>query len=130
MIFKNNWIRRRWWDARYGSNTYLMFALSFLNFILIFYRFFLEENYLSSNLIPNLWLFSLIFLILYIPTATLIGYWHRRTQLSVENSLKRLEDPVLARVFRIALDIKIGKASKEEMETFRKFLSKIERNSL
>jgi hypothetical protein len=127
MIFERYWVRRRWWDARTGHTTYLMFALTFVNFILIAYRFFIENDPAVKALLSNLWVFVAIFLIFYIPASTLIGYWHRRTQLSVETTLKRLEDPIFAKMFRAILDVQTGKATKEEIEEFRKFALEIEK---
>ena len=40
---KNGWLRRRWLDFRFGHSIYLIFALSFINFILIFHRLLIER---------------------------------------------------------------------------------------
>jgi hypothetical protein len=127
-MFERYWIRRRWWDARTGHAAYLMFALTIVNFILITYRFLIEGDPAISALMSDLWLFVLIFLILYLPVSTLIGYWHRRTQLSVETTLKRLEDPLFAKMIRTILDVQTGRASKEEIEKFKDMLLKIEKD--
>ena len=37
-----------------------------------------------------------------------------------------LENPVLARMIRTLLDVQTGKATKEEIEEFRKFVKEIE----
>jgi hypothetical protein len=110
-----------------GTTEYLVFALTFVNFILIAYRFQLEEDDIVNQLISNLWVFGLIFLILYIPVSTIIGYWHRKTQLTVENTLKQIESPFFCKMFRVLLDAKTGKASKEDIEEFRKILLDIEK---
>ncbi len=130
MVFEKYWIRRRWWDVRTGHTTYLMLALTFVNFILIAYRFLIENDPTTKAIFSNLWIFITIFLILYIPVSTLIGYWHRRTQLSVETTLKRLEDPLFAKMFRIILDVQTGKATKEEIEKIKSMLLKIEKNDI
>ena len=123
----NYWLRRRWVDGRTGHATYLMFTLTLTNFILIAYRFLLEKDPLFEKLISDLWLFGLIFLISYMPISIIIGFWHRKTQLSVENSIKYLENPYFSKMFRIMLDVQTGKASKEEMDEFRKILLNIEK---
>ena len=115
-----------WYDARTGSTIYLLFVLSFVNFILISYRYLLETNPQTEELFSNLWIFGVIFLVTYIPTSILIGFWHRRTQLSVENYIRQKESPFFCKLIRTMLDIKTGKASDEEIEEFRKMLSKIE----
>jgi len=110
-----------------GTSEYLLFALTFVNFILISYRFQFEEEYITNQLVSNLWVFGLIFLILYIPISIIIGFWHRKTQLTVENTLKQNESPFFSKMFRVLLDAKTGKASKEEIEEFRKILLDIEK---
>ena len=121
------WIRRRWWEERHGHKIYLIYILTFVNFILISYTFFIEKIPFFQELIPHLWIFVLIFLVSYIPASTIIGYWHRRTQLRVENTIKFLEHPMWAKMFRTMLDVQIGKASKEEIEKMRQLLTKIEK---
>ena len=121
------WIRRRWWEERSGHTIYLIYILTFVNYILITYTFFIEKIPFFQELIPHLWIFVLIFLVSYIPASTIIGYWHRRTQLRVENTIKFLENPLWAKMFRTMLDVQIGKASKEEIEKMRQLLTKIEK---
>ena len=127
MTLDSYWFRRKWYDGRTGSSTYLLFGLTFLNFIIIAYRLLLEKDAISKELIPDLWVFGLIFLITYIPTSIIIGFWHRKTQLSVENSIRHKESPFFCKMIRVLLDVKTGKASKEEIEEFRKVLSNIEK---
>ena len=121
------WIRRRWWEERHGHTTYLIYILTFVNFILISYTFFIEKIPFFQELIPQLWIFVLIFLVSYIPASTIIGYWHRRTQLRVETTIKLLENPLWAKMFRTVMDVQTGKASKEEIEKMRQLLTKIEK---
>ena len=104
-----------------------MFPLTFINFVLIAYRFFIEGDPLFEELISNLWEFGLVFLISYIPISIIIGFWHRKTQLSVENSIKYLENPFYSKMFRVLLDVQTGRASKEEIEKFSKILADIEK---
>ena len=127
MNFRKTFIKRRWYDGRTGTTTYLLFGLTLMNFILIAYRFLIEKIPLFQDLIPNLSIFVLLFLSFYIPTAIIIGFWHRKTQLKVETTLNMQENPVFAKMFRTMLDVQTGKASDEEIEEFREFLTKIER---
>ena len=126
MVLKQDWIRRRWWDGRTGHKTYLMFALTFVNFILISYRFLIEQNSLFGNLISDLWVFAVFFIVTYIPVSIIIGHWHKETQWEVEMVIKQLENPFYAKMFRSMMDIQTGKASEKEKEEFREFLKKIE----
>ena len=124
---QEGWGRRRWWEFRQGHSIYLVFALTFINFILISYRLLIEKITIFKELVPDLWIFAIVFLIIYVPAAILIGFWHRRTQLRVETTMIQQQNPVLARMIRTLLDAQTGKATKEEIEEFRKTLLKIER---
>ena len=121
------WVRRRWWEFRAGHSVYLIFVLTFINFILIAYRLLIEKIPLFQDLIPNLSIFVLLFLSFYIPTAIIIGFWHRKTQLKVETTLTMQQNPVFAKMIRTILDVQTGKASEKEIKEFRDFLTKIER---
>ena len=125
---QEGWGRRRWWEFRQGHSIYLVFALTFINFILISYRLLIEKVAFLGELIPELWIFAIIFLVSYIPTAILIGAWHRKTQLRVEATIIAQANPVLAKMFRTLLDVQTGKADDEEIEKFRKMLEGIEKN--
>ena len=124
---KEGWGRRRWWEFRQGHSIYLVFALTFINFILISYRLLIEKITFFKELMPDLWIFALVFLVVYVPAAILIGFWHRRTQLRVETTMIQQQNPVLARMIRTLLDVQTGIATKEEIDEFRKMLTKIER---
>ena len=126
MKFGKTFIKRRWFDGRTGTTTYLLFGLTLMNFILISYRFLIEENTLFEKLISDITIFSIIFIVTYIPISIMIGYWHRKTQWKVELALKQLENPVNAKMFRTILDVQTGKASEKEVKEFREFLTKIE----
>jgi len=123
---KHAWIRRRWLDFRQGHGLYLIFALSFANFILIFYRLLIEQIGFLGEAFSSLWIFAVVFIILYIPVAILIGFWHRKTQIRVEAELGLRQNPIMARNFRMLVDMIDGRASKEEIERFRNFLTSIE----
>ena len=130
MIIKKNFFRKLWWDGRMGHATYLMFFLAFLNFILITYSFLIEGNKIFEKFISDLWLFTIIFLVFYIPISILIGRWHTKTQISVEMTMKMEEDPITARMIRTLLDVQTGKATDEEIEEFREFVDKIEKQNI
>jgi uncharacterized protein YneF (UPF0154 family) len=123
---KEGWGRRRWWEFRQGHTVYLIFVLTFINFILIAYRLLIERVTFFKDLVPELWIFALMFILVYVPAAILIGYWHRRTQLRVETTIINQQNPVLAKMIRTLLDVQTGKASQEEIEDFRDMLKRIE----
>ena len=120
------WVRRRWYDFRQGHGMYLVFAMSFVNFVLIFYRLLIEQIDFLGDLFSNLWIFLVIFLALYIPTAILIGNWHRKTQMRIEHEQSMKQSPLMAKNFRVLLDLLEGKASTKEVEELRRFLKSIE----
>ena len=120
------WVRRRWYDFRQGHGMYLVFAMSFVNFVLIFYRLLIEQIDFLGDLFSNLWIFLVIFLALYIPMAVLIGNWHRKTQMRIEHEQSMKQSPLMAKNFRVLLDLLEGKASTKEVEDLRKFLKSIE----
>ena len=125
----SSWLRRRWFDFRLGHSVYLIFILSFSNFILIFHRLLIERVDFLNGFFSELWIFILIFVVIYFPISIAVGAWHRKTQIKVENEQALLNNPFMARNFRMMIDIMEGKASKEEIEKFRKFLTKIEKKS-
>jgi hypothetical protein len=122
----SNWIRRRWMEGRTGNSVYLLFTITMINFILISYRFVIEQDPIFEELLPNLWMFIVIFLVLYFPGAIIIGRWHNLSVVKVETWIKVSEQPVSAKMFRILLDIQTGRASKEEIEEARKMITDIE----
>jgi len=125
----SGWLRRRWFDFRLGHSVYLIFALSFSNFILIFHRLLIERIEFLDKIFSELWFFLLIFVGAYIPISIIVGAWHRNTQIKVENEQGLLNNPFMARNFRMLVDIIEGNASKEEIKEFRDLLHKIEKKS-
>ncbi len=124
---RSRWIRRRWVDFRQGHNFYLIFLLSFANFILIFHRLLIERIESLNEIFSNLWIFTAFFIVGYIPLAILIGIWHRKTQIKIESEQHFRHNPFMARNFRMIVDMLDGKASKEDVKKFRNLLEKIER---
>jgi hypothetical protein len=130
MIFQKRTIREFWWAGRMGHSIYLTIFLGFINFILIVYNFLIEGNEILENFISEIWVFSIIFLALYIPVSILIGRWHTNTQIHVDMELKMYEDPILAKMVRTLLDVQTGVASQEEIKEFRKEMEEIEKTNI
>jgi len=127
MVFQKKILREFWWAARMGHSIYLTIFLGFINFILIAFNFLIDGNEIFEKFISEIWVFSIIFLTLYIPVSILIGRWHSNTQIHVDMELKMFEDPILARMIRTLLDVQTGVASKEEIKEFRNAVLKIEK---
>ena len=51
---------------------YLVFVMTFTNFVLIFYRLLIEQIEFLEDVITNLWIFVVIFLSICMPVAILI----------------------------------------------------------
>ena len=125
-MMASSYARRLWFDFRMGHSVYLIFILSFANFMLIFHRLLIERIDWLNELLGDLWLFVILFLVLYIPVAITVGAWHRRNQIKVETAIGLLNSPLHAKMFRILIDMQSGKASKEEIDQVRKMLKDIE----
>jgi len=127
MIFQKKNLRMFLLDGRIGHSTYLMFFLTIVNFIIISFNFLFEGNTIFGNIVTNMWLFSIIFFVFYIPGSILIGRWHRYTQVSTDYTILIKSNTTLAMMIRILLDIKTGKATKEEILEVRNLMLDIEK---
>lgn len=123
---KQGWIKRRWYDFRNGHGIYLIFALTFSNFVLIFYRLLIERIPFLDEIFTDLWLFMIIFVLIYVPVAVLIGHWHKKTQMRVETEVITRQNPLFAKFIRIIIDIQTGKATEKEVNDVRELLKSIE----
>lgn len=95
MMNKKTWVKERFWDFRNGHSTYLAFALSFMNFIVLNYNLFISTNILHT-FFPSIALFAIFFIVTYFPLAIIIGYkYHRKKQLSTDIEIATLENPFL-----------------------------------
>ena len=122
-----NWLRRRWFDFRNGHTIYLVFLLTFSNFVLIFHRLLVERVNFLNEIFSDLWFFIIMFALAYMPVAVLVGHWHKKTQLQVEQEMYTRQNPLFGRFMGALLDLQTGQAKKEEIEELRKLLSAIER---
>lgn len=123
------WIRKSWFDFRMGHSLYLIFILSFANFILISHRLLIERVPILNEYFSSLWYFAVIFILAYIPVSIVIGAWHRKTQLRVDTDIAMRQNPFMAKTLALIIDIQTGKASKEQIETMQKTLEDIVKNT-
>ena len=103
-----------------GHSIYLIFLMSFANFMLIFHRLLIERVEWLNDLLGELWVFGVLFVFLYVPVAIVVGAWHRKTQIKVETVVQLLQSPLHAKIFRIMIDIQTGKATQDEIKALRK----------
>jgi hypothetical protein len=121
----NQFYRKRWLDFRNGHSIYLAFILNFINFILITYNFAIEKASFLSGTFDSLSFFTVIFILVYVPGAMLIGYWHRRNQYSVENEALLQENWISAWLVRHYVRLAQGKATAEETDEVMKYFESI-----
>ena len=120
------WVRRRWFDFRQGHSYSLIFLLSLGNFILISHRLLIERIPILDEIMGNLGIFSILFILLYIPIAIIIGIWPQTSPMQIDLDVTLRQNPLFAKMIRVLLDAQTGKASQEELEDFRKMLKQIE----
>jgi hypothetical protein len=120
----SNWFRRRWLDFRNGHSIYLVFIMTFANFVTIQYSL-LIDKIPAINSIFSIWTFAIIFVAAYVPLGMIIGYWHRKSQWKVEQEAMFRENVVAARIWLFAIMLIEGKATEEEKRNMIDFLSTI-----
>ena len=120
----NKFIRRRWLDFRNGHSIYLVFLLTLVNFILIVYNFAIIKIPTLSTFL-NLPLFVLIFFLVYVPIAIIIGYWHKRNQYAVENEALLQENWIWAWIMQYEIRLIKGKTTSHEDEVVLNYLTNI-----
>ena len=87
-----------------------MFLLTLVNFILIVYNFAIIKIPTLSTFL-NLPLFVLIFFLVYVPIAIIIGYWHKRNQYAVENEALLQENWIWAWIMQYEIRLIKGKTN-------------------
>jgi len=108
-----DFLRRRWYDFRLGHTTYLVFIISFSNFILIFYNLYLEKFGIKISL-PQ---FILLFIFVYIPLATGIGALHRKKQLKIDQTQAWTQNPLFMKMYHDIEEIKNCMKKPEKTQT-------------
>jgi hypothetical protein len=122
----NNWFRRRWLDFRQGHSIYLIFLMTFANFIVIQYRLLIDrmpsiDSLTGGNIIG----FAMTFIAIYVPLAIIIGYWHRKSQWRVEAEALFNENRIGATMWLFVIDLIDGKITEQEKKEMREMLLKI-----
>lgn len=122
----NNWFRRRWLDFRQGHSIYLIFLMTFANFIVIQYRLLIDRMPSIDSLIGgNIVGFAATFIAIYVPLSIIIGYWHRKSQWRVEAEALFKENRIGATMWLFVIDLIDGKITEQEKEEMREMLLKI-----
>lgn len=122
----NNWFRRRWLDFRQGHSIYLIFLMTFANFIVIQYRLLIDRMPSIDSLTGgNIVGFAMTFIAIYVPLSIIIGYWHRKSQWRVEAEALFNENRIGATMWLFVIDLIDGKITEQEKKEMREMLLKI-----
>jgi len=125
--FSSDWVRRRWLDFRNGHSIYLVFAMTFANFITIQYQLLIDQLPYLSNIFNSIWIFAILFILAYVPVSIVLGYWHRKSQWKVEQDALFRENKVGAIMWMYVIDLIEGKVSEEDRKLMREALLRITR---
>jgi len=101
-----------------------VFLLTLVNFILIVYNFAIIKIPTLSTFL-NLPLFILIFFLVYVPIAIIIGYWHKRNQYAVENEALLQENWIWAWIMQYEIRLIKGMTKPREDEAIINYLNSI-----
>ena len=123
---KMGWPQQRFFEFRSGHGTYLAFAVSLATFVLIVHRLLIERVPELDAIFGDLFVFTLIFGITYVPVCIVIGRWHMRNQYKVESTMTFMNSPGQLRAFRLLLDLETNSADLEDVESFKKLLKRLE----
>jgi hypothetical protein len=119
----------------------LIFALSFSQWIVIQWRLLVQEVPALNAVLGDLWVFALLFIVVYIPAALLIGYWHRIKQMRTETMVYFEQSPYWAMItkFNIRLfltathnhellkELDLKPLTTEEIKSFYSWMDNIEK---
>lgn len=99
--------------------------MTFANFITIQYALLVKNIPTLSSVFGDLWLFASLFVAAYVPIAIIIGYWHRKSQMKIEQEAVFYENVIGARMWLFMLELIEGNATEEEKKEMRNLLRKI-----
>ena len=80
-------------------------------------------------LFGSIWVFAIGFIAIYVPLAIIIGYWHRKTQWTVEQEALFRENQVGALMWLYMIDFIEGNVDDEDKRKMRDVLLKITKGS-
>lgn len=125
--FGSDWFRRRWLDFRNGHSIYLIFVLTFANFITIQYKLLIDQIPYLAGVFNNIIIFAIVFVLMYVPIGIVLGYWHRKTQWKVEQDALFRENKVGAIMWMYVIDLIEGNVSEEDKKLMKEALLGITR---
>jgi hypothetical protein len=123
----SDWFRRRWLDFRNGHSIYLVFAMTFANFITIQYQLLIDRLPYLAGIFDSILTFAILFVLAYVPLSIVLGYWHRKSQWKVEQDALFRENKVGAIMWMYVIDLIEGNVSEEDKKLMKESLLKITR---
>jgi hypothetical protein len=123
----SDWFRRRWLDFRNGHSIYLVFAMTFANFITIQYKLLIDQIPSLAGIFDNIVIFAIVFILAYVPLSIFLGYWHRKSQWKVEQDALFRENKVGAIMWMYVIDLIEGNVSEEDKKMMKETLLGITR---
>lgn len=113
----------RWWTYfRRGHSTYLVFLLSFANFVVIQYRLLVQYVPALEVIFSSLLAFAIAFFLVYIPLATFIGWYdYKRFTVPVEMTIGAKASPWNRDIAKALMLIAEGK-NEEAIEVLKKWV--------
>lgn len=99
--------------------------MTFANFIIIQYALLIERIPTLNSVFGDLWIFATVFIAAYVPAAIGIGYWHRKSQMKIEQEVVFHENVIGARMWLFMLELIEGNVTEEEKKEMRDLLKKI-----
>jgi len=123
------WCNKRFFEFRMGVKFYVGFSFALLNFIIIFQRFFIESIDSVHEVVSNIVIFTILFLIIYVPIATVFGNNYYKNQHRVDYSMMFSNSSGIIKFYKLLFDLKTNSADPKEVEAFKKMLHKFEEQS-
>lgn len=101
----------RWWTYfRRGHSTYLVFLISFLNFIVIQYQLFIRFIPYLQVILNSILTFAVLFFLIYTPVAILIGWYdYKKFAVPVDTELTSKANPWVRDLAKALILISEGK---------------------
>jgi len=123
------WCSKRFFEFRIGNKFYVGFTFALLNFVIIFQRFFIESIDLIHEMVSNIVIFTILFLIVYLPIATVFGNNYYKNQHRVDYAMTFTKTSGELKFYKLLFDLKTNSADPKEVEAFKKMLHKFEEQS-
>ena len=87
-------IFQAWTFFRRGHGVYLVFIMSFLNFLVIQWRLLFQKVVVLNEIFQRFYIFSIIFISIYVPAAVFIGWMdYRRGSVSTDQTESARANP-------------------------------------